>query len=142
MSHEKRSDTSLQSEQRYFSPLSFLCALLPRFSFGHCLGSLLEMVDFMKLCRCGATPCRQTLSWLELIKLLRQEKLCPRLSRCFYNKQAYCNTFAVSDVREKHIRMQKFVHLQSLFCYVQPNTLSEIADKNGLQVGNPPNNRR
>ena len=26
------------------------------------------------------------------------------------------------DVREKHIRMQKFVHLQSLFCYVQSHT--------------------
>ena len=29
---EKRSDTSLQSEQNSFSPLSFLCALLSRFS--------------------------------------------------------------------------------------------------------------
>ena len=39
MSHEKRSDTSLQSEQRSNSPHSFLCALLPRFSFGHSLAS-------------------------------------------------------------------------------------------------------
>ena len=37
--YEKRSDTSLQSEQRSNSPHSFLCALLPRFSFGHRLGS-------------------------------------------------------------------------------------------------------
>ena len=39
MFHEKRSDTSLQSEQKSNSPLSFLCALLPRFSFGHSLAS-------------------------------------------------------------------------------------------------------
>ena len=32
--NEKRSDSSLQSEQSCLSPHSFLCALLPRFSFG------------------------------------------------------------------------------------------------------------
>ena len=35
--YEKRSDTSLQSEQSSNSPRSFLCALLPRFSIGYYL---------------------------------------------------------------------------------------------------------
>ena len=43
------------------------------------------------------------------------------------------DTLLVVLVRKKHIRMQKFVHLQSLFCDIQTYTSSEIADKVGLQ---------